>query len=145
MATCAYCVREALLLCGSVEEFTAEPPLTDRAMEFLAWKGHVCGWTESLMTGVVPGELKRLFAAVRAASSRGSPKAKLFMKDMIQIGEEVYARRNHRLTQIMQLPMQDRSRAVYMFLRGDTPFYPPARREWQEPPWNPYDGLPSNL
>ena len=112
----------ARLLCWRVEVFTAELPLTDRAMEFLAWKEHGCRWTESLMTGVVPGDLKRLFAAVRAASSRGSAKAKLFMEDMIQIGEDVYARRNHRLTQIMQLPMQDRRRAVYAFVRGDTPF-----------------------
>ena len=35
------------------------------------------------MTGVVPGYLKRLFPAVRAASSRGSAKAKLFLEDMI--------------------------------------------------------------
>ena len=80
------CARDkavARLLCERVEEFTAELPLTDRAMETLAWKEHGCGWTESLMTGVVPGDLKRLFAAVRAASSRGSAKAKLFMEDMI--------------------------------------------------------------
>ena len=50
---------------------------------------------ESLMAGVVPGELKRIFAAVRAASSRGPVKAKLFLGDMIQIGEEGYAQRNH--------------------------------------------------
>ena len=43
------------------------------------------------MTGVVPGELKRVFAAVRAASYRGTAKAKLFLKDMIQIGEDGYA------------------------------------------------------
>ena len=82
---------------------------------------------------------------MRAASSRGSAKAKLFMEDMIQIGEDVYARRNHRLTQIMQPPMQDRRRAVYVFLRGDTPFCPPAGRVRQLPPWNPYDGLLGNL
>ena len=51
------------------------------------------------MMGVVPGDPKRLFAAVRTLSSRGSAKAKLFME--VQIGEDVYARRNHRLTQIM--------------------------------------------
>ena len=56
---------------------------------------------------------------------------------MIQIGKDVYARRNHRLTQILQLPMQDRRRAVYAFLRGDTPFCPPARRVRQLTPWNP--------
>ena len=64
---------------------------------------------------------------------------------MVQIGEDVYARRNHRLTQIMQLPMQDRRRAVYAFLRGDTPFCPPAGRILQRPPWNPFAGLPGDL
>ena len=128
-----------------VEEFAAELALTDRAVEFLAWKEHGCRWTESLMAGVVPGDLKRLFATVRAASSRGPAKAKLFVEDMIQIGEDAYARRNHRLTQIMQLPMQDRRRAVYVFLRGNTPFCPPAGRVQRQPPWNPFDGLPNNL
>ena len=56
---------------------------------------------------------------------------------MVQIGEDVYARRNHRLTQIMQLPMQDG--------RGDTPFCPPAGRILQRPPWNPFAGLPGDL
>ena len=64
---------------------------------------------------------------------------------MIEIGEDVYARRTHRLTQIMQLPMCDRRKAVYAFLRGDTPFCPPTRRVRQLPPWNPYNGLPGNL
>ena len=66
------CARDeavARLLCAKVEEFTADLPLADRAMEFMSWKEHGCRWTESLMTGVVQGELKRLFAAVRAASS----------------------------------------------------------------------------
>ena len=133
------------LLCRRVEEFTAELPLTDRAVEFVAWREHGCRWAESLMAGVVPGDLKRLFAAVRAASSRGPAKARLFVEDMVQIGEDVYARRNHRLTQIMQLPMQDRRRAVYAFLRGDTPFCPPAGRILQRPPWNPFVGLPGDL
>ena len=97
------------------------------------------------MAGVVPGDLKRLFAAVRVASSRGPAKAKLFVEDMIQIGEDVYARMNHRLTQIMQQPMQDQRRAVYAFLRGDTPFCPPAGRVRRHPPWNPFDGLPDDL
>ena len=135
----------ARLRCGRVEELTAELPLTDRALEFLAWKEHGCRWTESLMAGVVPGDLKRLFAAVRAASSGGPAKAKLFVEDMIQIGKNVCARRDHRLTHIMQLPMQDRRRAVYAFLRGDTPFCPPAGRVQRQPPWNPFDGLPDNL
>ena len=97
------------------------------------------------MAGVVPGDLKRLFAALRAASSRGRAKAKLFVEDMIQIGEDVYARRNHRVTQTMQQPMQDRRRAVYAFLQGDTPFCPPAGRVRRHPPWNPFDGLPDDL
>ena len=67
------------------------------------------------------------------------------MEDMIQIAEELYDRRNHRPSHIIQLPMQDRRRAVYAFLRGDTPFCLPAGRVRQLPPWNPYNGLPSNL
>ena len=97
------------------------------------------------MAVVVPVDLKRLFAAVRAASSRGPAKARLFVEDMVQIGEDVYARRSHRLTQIMQLPMQNRRRAVYAFLRGDTPFCPPAGRIQRRPPWNPFAGLPGDL
>ena len=142
---CARDEEVARLLCRRVVEFTAELPLTDRAVEFLAWRQHGCKWTESLMAGVIPGDLKRQFAAVRAASSRGPAKAKLFVEDMVQVGEDVYARRNHRLTQIMQLPRQDRRRAVYAFLRGDTPFCPPAGRIQRRPPWNPFDGLPSYL
>ena len=120
---CARDEEVAGLLCRRVEELTAELPLTDTAVEFVAWREHGCRWTESLMAGVVPGDLKRLFAAVRAASSRGPAKVRLFVEDMVQNGEDAYARRNHRLTQIMQPPMQDRRRAVYAFLRGDTPFY----------------------
>ena len=47
------------------------------------------------MAGVVPGEVKRLFAAVQAASSPGLANGKLFLEDIIQIGEDGYARRNH--------------------------------------------------
>ena len=50
----------ARLLCERVEEFAAELPPADRAIEFLAWKEHGCRWTESMMTGVVPGDPKRL-------------------------------------------------------------------------------------
>ena len=142
---CARDEEVARLLCGRVEEFTAALPLTDRAVEFLAWKEHGYRWTESLMAGVVPGDVKRLFAAVRAVSFRGPAKAKLFVEDMIQVGEDVYARRNHRLPHSMQQPMQDRRRAVYAFLRGDTPFCPLAGRVQRHPPWNPFDGLPDNL
>ena len=133
------------LLCRRVEEFTAELPLTDRALEFVAWREHGCRWTESLMAGVVPGDLKRQFAAVRAASSRGPAKANPIVEDMVQVWEDVYACRNHRLAQIMQLPMQNPRRAVYAFLRGDTPFCPPAGRIQRRPPWNPFAGLPSDL
>ena len=64
---------------------------------------------------------------------------------MVQVGDNVYARGNHRLAQIMQLPMQDQRRAVYAFLRGDTPFCPPAGRIQQRQPWNLFAGLPSDL
>ena len=62
---CAQDEEVARLLCRRVGEFTAELPLTDRAVEFVAWREH--GWrrAESLMAGVVPGDLKRLFAAVQ--------------------------------------------------------------------------------
>ena len=111
----------ARLLCAKVEEFTADLALVDTPMEFMSWKEHGCKWTESLMMRAVPGELKRLFAAVRGASSWGPAKAKLFLEDMIDIGEDGYARRYHRLTQIMQLPMRDWRKAVYAFVQGDTP------------------------
>ena len=142
---CARDEEVAGLLSRRVEESTAELPLTDRAVEFVAWRQHGCRWTGSLMAGVVPRDLKRLFAAVRAASSGGPAKARLFVDNMVQIGEDVYARRNHRLTQIMQPPMQDRRRAIYVLLRGDTPLCPLAGRNQRCPPWNPFAGLPGDL
>ena len=135
------CEAVERFLCAKVEESIADLPLPDKAMEFMSWKEHGCRWTESLMTGVVPGELMRLFAAVRAASSRGPAKAKLFPEDMIHIGEDGYAARNHRLTQIVQVPMRDRRKRAYAFLQGDTPFCPLAGRVRQLPPWNPFVGL----
>ena len=42
---CIMCARDeavARLLCAKVEEFTADPPLADRAMEFVSWKEHGC-------------------------------------------------------------------------------------------------------
>ena len=126
---CILCERDeaiARLLCTKVKEFTTDLPLADRAVEFMSWKEHRCKWTESFMAGLVPGDLKRLFAVVRAASSRPPAKAKLFLKDMIQPGEDDYARRNHRLARILQLPPGDRRKATYVFLCGDTPFCPPA-------------------
>ena len=135
----------AWLLCAKVEEFNADLPLADKAMGFRSWKEHGCRWTEFLMAGVVPGELKQLFAAMRAASSRGPAKAKLFVEDMIQIGEDGYARRNYQLNKIMQLPPGDRRKATYAFLRGDTSFCPPAGRVRQLPPWNRFDGLLDSL
>ena len=133
------------ILCRRVEEFTAELLLTDRAVEFVAWREHGCRWTESLMAGVVPGDLKRQFAAVRAASSRGPAKAKILVEYMVQVAEDVYARRNHRPAQIVQLAMQDRRRPVYAFLQDDTPFCPPAGRIQRRPPWNPFACLPGDL
>ena len=126
--TCEQDEVVARLLCAKLEEFTADPPLADRAMEFMSWKEHGCKWTESLMAGVVLGDLRRLFAMVRAASSQGPAKAKLFPEDMILMGDDGYARRNHRLTRIMQLPPGDPRKATYSFLRGDTPLCPPAGR-----------------
>ena len=104
---------------------------------------------ESLMAGVVPGDLKRLFAVVRAGSSWGPAKAKLikaklFLEDTIQLGEDGYARTNHQLIRIIPLP-PGRRKDTYAFLRGDTPFYPPASKVKQLPPWNPFDGLPGGL
>ena len=131
------------LLCAKVEEFTADLPLGDRAMEFMSSKKHGCKWTESLLEGVVPVELKQLFATVRVASSRGPANAKLFVEDMIHIGEDGYRRRIHRLTKIMQLPPGDRRKAKYTFLRGDVPFCLPAGSGSCR--WNPYDGLPGGL
>ena len=103
------CERDvvAARLCAKVEEFTADLPLADGAMEFMSWKEHGCKWTESLMAGVVPGDQRRLFAVVRAASPRGLVKAKLFLEDMILLGEDGCARRNRRLTRIMQLPPRE--------------------------------------
>ena len=43
---CARDEEVAGLLCRRVEEFTAEVPLTDRAVEFVAWREHGCRWTE---------------------------------------------------------------------------------------------------
>ena len=81
---CILCERDeavARLLCAKVDEFIDDLPLADKAMEFMSCKEHGCRWTESLMTGLVPGELKRLFAAVRAVLSRGPVRAKLFLED----------------------------------------------------------------
>ena len=50
---CARDEEVARLLCRHVVEFTAEFPLTDRAVEFLAWREHGRRWTESLMAGVI--------------------------------------------------------------------------------------------
>ena len=82
---------------------------------------------------------------MRAALSRGPAKAKVCVENMVEVREDVYARRNHLLTQVLQLSMQDRRRAVYAFLRGDTPFCPPAGRVRQHPPWNTFEGLTNDL
>ena len=135
----------APLLCAKVEELTTDLPLTHKAMEFMLWKEHGCRWTESLMTGVVGADLKRLIAAVMDALSRGPVKAKLFPQDVIQIGEDGRAWRNHRLTKIMQPLPGDRRKAAYTFLLGDGPFCPPSGRVRQLPSWNPFDDLASSL
>ena len=84
---CARDEEVAGLLCRRVEEFTAELPLTDRAVEFLAWREHGCRWTESLMAGVVPGDLKRLFAAVRAASTWALPRPGSLWRTWSRLGK----------------------------------------------------------
>ena len=61
----------------------------------MSWKKPWCKWMESVMAGVVPGVLRRLFAMVRAASCPGPAKAKLFVEDMITLGEDGHTRRNH--------------------------------------------------
>ena len=48
---CARDEEVARLLCAKVEEFTADLPVADRAVEFMSWKEHGCRWTESVMTG----------------------------------------------------------------------------------------------
>ena len=106
----------AQLLCAKVEKFAADRPLADLAMEFMSWKEHGCKWTESLKAGVVPGDLRRLFAMVRAASSRGPAKSKLFREGMIGLGEDGYAQRKHPVPRFMQLPPGDR--ATYCFLHA---------------------------
>ena len=88
------CERDADVvrsLCAKVEEVTRDLPLADRAMVFRSWKEHGIRWTVSMMVGVVTGDLRRLFAVVRAASPRGPAKAKLFLEDMILLGEDRYA------------------------------------------------------
>ena len=64
---------------------------------------------------------------------------------MIQIGEDGYARRHDRLTNITQLLPEDRRKATYTFLSGDTPFCPLASTVKQLPQWNPFDGLPDGV
>ena len=69
----------------------------------------------------------------------------LFLEDIILLGEDGYARRNHRLTKMMQPPPGDRRRATYAFLQGDMSFCPPDGMVGQLPPWNPLDGLPGSF
>ena len=103
------------LVYESVKKVTTELPLADGAVVFLAWKETGCRWAAFLMIAVVAGEIQRLCAAVRAVLYRGRAMAKLFLEDMIHISEDVYARRNHRITYIMQLPMHDQRNAVLHF------------------------------
>ena len=62
-----------------------------------------------------PPGLEAPLCCLEAASSRGPMRARLFLEDMVQLGEEGYARRNHRVTRIMQLPPGNRQRAVCSF------------------------------
>ena len=92
-----------------------------------------------------PGRTQAALSGGEGRVLPGLAKAKLFLKDMIHIGEDGSARRNHRLTKIMQLPPGDRRKAMYAFLRGDTPFCLPAGRVGQLLPWNPLEALPRSL
>ena len=118
----------ARLLCTKVETFTLDLPLADGAIKFMSLKEHGCKWTESLMAKMVPGDLRRLFAMARAASSPGPAKAKLLLERTILLGQDGYARRNHGVTRMMQLPPGDGRRATYSFLRDNMPFCPPTGR-----------------
>ena len=97
------------------------------------------------MAGVVPGDPRRLFAVVWVASSRSPAKAKLFLEDMIPVGEDGYSRRNDHFMGSMQLPQGDRRRATYSFPRRDTPFCRSAGRYTHLPPWTTFDELPGDL
>ena len=146
--TARLCERDEVvvrLLFRKVEEFTADVPLTDRAMEFISWKEHGCKWTDSVMAAVVPSDLGRVFAMVRAALSRGQAKVKLLPEDMIVLGDDGYAQRNQRLTRIKWLPPGDPRKATYSFVLGGMPFCPLAGMVRQLTPWNPFFPLPHDL
>ena len=68
-------------------------PCADRAMEFISWYEHGCKWTDSVIAGVLLGELRRLIVMVRATSPPGSVEAKLFLAHMILLGDKDYALR----------------------------------------------------
>ena len=72
-------------------------------------------------------------------------KAKVLLEDMMLLGEDGYAQRNHCLPGIMQPPPGVRRRAMYSLLREDTPCCLPAVRIRQPPRGNPFDGLPDDL
>ena len=119
----------AWLLCTKVGDFIAHLQLADKANEFMSWKEHGCKWTESLMAIMVRRHLKGLFAMVGAVSFRAPAKVKLFVLQMIMPGEDGYARRNHRLIKIMQLPPGDRRITTYSVLRRIQGAIPRSVRE----------------
>ena len=122
----------AQILHAKLEEFT----LTSRTER----------WSSRLQEDGVLDDKSRAQGTQSALhGGEGPTKAKRFLGDIIQIGEDVYARRNHRLTQIMQLQMCKRRKAVYAFLHGDTSFCLSAGRVKRLPPWNPYDVVPGKL
>ena len=87
----------------------------------------------SLMARFVPGELHQLFAVERGTLPRGPARAKLFLDNMMLLGEGMYACGNGRLAGIMQPPPGDPRRVAYCFLRGDMPLCPPAGTSGQLP------------
>ena len=77
-------------LCARVEDFTADMPLIEMIMDYLLWKEHGSRWAVSRMSGVIPSNLLRLCAVIRAASPPGR-KARLFLEDRILLGQCGYA------------------------------------------------------
>ena len=111
----------ARLLCAKIEEFNADLPLGE------SHGVHVLERARMQLDGVPddgrsPGRTQAALRGGEGCVNPGPGEAKLFLEVMIQIGEDGYAGRNHRLTKIMQLPPRDRRNAAYAILPSDTPF-----------------------
>ena len=92
-----------------------------------------------------PGRTQAALPGCEGRIIPGSGEGLALLDDMIQIGEDGYGRRNHWVTNIMQLPPGDCKKATYAFLRGDTPLCPLAGGVRRLPAWNSFDGLPGIL